>query len=483
MSAPLRPAPPFRTEIRSTLLPSAAEALFRMIRTADTAMGAAELEALAGHPDERVPLALGALANTPAALDLVWRRALADLESEGVAWTPLFDSLSASMGDHMPRERADAIRSRLQRLADWLLEAEPAEVERLLAFRTPAIALLVAERCRCLTPELVERLAASRGALRLLLKNESLSEPARRKVHMHLVAAFMGPGSGARSNRPDPLLEALKEAGVTLHPDARQQILRNAPGLSEAVLLAILEASPEVTSGEIRALVDQRSPSWRVGRRPSASEARFRATLAAHPALPSDLLGRVLDAAGDVTRVVSAVEKGPMSPAFQQALVARLESTQQAEESAMRLAASPASTATIWFWAHGRYPESGYITRGLAHNSAARAVPELRKRILGSEDVRALKLLWEDGRPEETHVLYAHIAVHDPEWMVEALETRGIPQGGLPELWMQPLLGVESVAIRARAFALMSRVGEIPRVAEAGMVVEARPAQNRQKKR
>jgi hypothetical protein len=446
---------PFRTEIQKSESPSATDALFRIIDRSGSPLDAKEVDALAFHPDERVPMALVETWETDEFPPALWQRAQRDLEADGVAWTPLFDRLIARGA----RQTDIVILVQLEALGRWLREEAGDEATNLLEFRTPGIAHLVATEWRRITPEGARALASDITTCMQMLNRSHMPGYARRALHLHLAEQICQ----ARADHGE-VLQMLDDANQTLESETRAVFLRDPSWMEDSDLVTFIRLSPDITPPEFQVLAEE---VWYNRTMPSPFDAsssdhlELRAIVAAHPATPEAWVEILLDGSALPMRVAAMVDGCELSDPFQHALLTRLKRAQKVgavvDGAAMRLCDNVSSKPEIWAWANESCPNSVGVTRALARNQNARAVPELRARILEFRDPASLKGLWQDRMPEEFAEIYAVLAAREPEWMIGELETHGVPAGArLPDDWMLPLLAAREPGYRARAFALLS---------------------------
>lgn len=181
---------PYRTTVPGFVKPDLSPFEQRLLRD----LGAGRLCKLDGYEADDVDefarsapeallLPIGQVFSTP---EPIVHRALRDADAEGVAWTPLIDSIAGRAHGH-----EDVLRERASQMRPWLRDhATSADISDLLdAFRSDTIHREVAGHARCIDPSHVDTLGdVGETALPDLAANPGLSSPSASHLASRVLA-------------------------------------------------------------------------------------------------------------------------------------------------------------------------------------------------------------------------------------------------------------------------------------------------------
>jgi hypothetical protein len=246
------------------------------------------------HPDERVVIAYlgkwGCVIMAQKAnayhvhADLI-RRAQRDAELEGLHWTPVLDALAMSAfypTGSRPAPAEDRFTGRVGDLAPWITAQEdPAELDRLLAFRFPPVRHGLFGLGRCLSDHAFgAALSGTQAERRALASNPHHSAHAVARIAKAALDSVDGTNGTVREFQD--VMRALEAAGHAIPAWVANELSQRAaspeqsPSLKRANALALLSLTT-ISPAQIREVFDTRYHS-------------LMPAIARHPATPVDIL-------------------------------------------------------------------------------------------------------------------------------------------------------------------------------------------------
>jgi len=413
-------------------------------------------------------------------------RALRDADSEGVVWTPLLDAIADSDAWERIVTIRDSIRvsipsalERAERLVPWISSTRDPELLRgLLRYRSRVIHMVLARHVCVQDLDLLLSIPLTPGVCEQFAQNPALDAGSREALIAHAYDAWrkvVDPGFRLGSN---VTLDRLGEpqAGIV------RAFLCNGFSLPSAARKHAFDiiVNKKVLSKPEHALefllLDKTTPVEYLEQLPPEMANRYADQILLHPNCSDGLWQRM--AAKNQIALESVLLKQQFSAdrvafAYKLALDSKNVPNQNLLYAVLR---QHAGTSEMWLESLGLASTTdsralrSHILTALAENQRARQHPEVRKALLEHGTPAILRLLLEDGRPEEFEDLLVRLyrAISGPAVAISFLREHKVPPGTpFPMKLMKLLLNSQDSDHRLLAITLIDEFKAAPEAVQA----------------